>query len=190
MKRKDIILDFTSLLDVILIILFFFILYSAFNVQESEQRAEEARVDYEERMEALDAEESKLNLEWERLRALDQNAPKNQLALNTFDNGGMLAFNLRKEDDSEAWRLSATRKNAAGEEELVGEILPGNKLLSSILGILQAAGYGEDEVLIISFTYDGSVIGTNRLYGEIMRAFREVQTLRKNVYLTAINTSK
>ena len=39
MKNRDVILDFTSLLDITLIILFFFILYTAFNVEKAEQRA-------------------------------------------------------------------------------------------------------------------------------------------------------
>ena len=72
MRKKDVILDFTPLLDIILIILFFFILYSVFNVKESEERAEQARMAYEDKLDALDAEEARLGAEWERLRALDE----------------------------------------------------------------------------------------------------------------------
>lgn len=191
MKQKDVILDFTSLLDIILIILFFFILYSAFNTKEAEQRAEEARAAYEDRLSALETERGRLDDEWERIRSLDENAVKNQQALSAFNDGGMLAFNLRKEDASDAWQLSATRRQSPrGEEERVGLILPGDDLFNSILRVIEDAGYEKDEVLIISFTYDGSVIGSNRLYREIMRALRDVQTYRKNVYLTAVNTSK
>ena len=191
MKSKDVILDFTSLLDVVLIILFFFVLYSAFNVKESETRAEEARAAYEDKLAEVEEEGARLDEEWDRLRSLDENAVRNQQALSAFDKGAMLSFNLRKEDSSDDWSLSATRRqSAAGEEETVGVIRPGDDLFNSILGIIDSAGYGKDEVLIVTFTYDGSVIGTHRLYREIMRAFRDVQTYRKNVYLTAINTSK
>lgn len=191
MRKKDVILDFTPLLDIILIILFFFILYSVFNVKESEERAEQARMAYEDKLDALDAEEARLGAEWERLRTLDENAARNQQALIAFDNGSMLSFNLQKEDDNDAWRLSATRKRSAdGDEERVGVILPGEDLTKGILRIFAEAGYAEDEVLIVTFTYNGNVIGTHRLYREIMKAFRDVRTVRKNVYLTAINTSK
>lgn len=190
MKSKDVILDFTSLLDVVLIILFFFVLYSAFNVKETEARAEEARAAYEDRLAELEEEGARLDAEWDRLRSLDENAVRNQQALSAFDKGGMLTFNLQKEDGSDDWSLSAVRQSAAGAEETVGVIRPGDDLFRSILGILDSAGYGKEEVLILTFTYDGSVIGTHRLYREIMRAFRDVQTYRKNVYLTAINTSK
>ena len=205
MKNKDVILDFTSLLDIVLLILFFFILYSAFNVQEAETRADAARAAYEQELGALQdkkagleeerarlrAEGSKLRTEWERVLALDENAGRNQQALIAFDQGAMLAFNLQKEDDSDAWTLNAVRKSAAeGEDETVGTVRPGDDLYGSIVGILDSAGYGKDDVLIITFTYNGNVIGTHRLYVEIMKAFRAVQKERKNVYLTAINVSK
>ena len=103
----------------------------------------------------------------------------------------MLSFNLQKEDGSDAWRLSATRKRApSAEEELVGEIRPGSELTGAILGIIDEAGFGEDDVLIVTFTYNGNVIGTHRLYVEIMKAFQDVQARRTNVYLNAINISK
>ena len=197
MKNKDVILDFTSLLDIVLIILFFFILYSVFNVQEAETRADEARVVYEEQLSALETEraglreeQGRLAAEWDRLLALDENAVRNQQALIAFDRGAMLTLNLRKEDDSDAWSLSATRKNAAGEEELLGTVLPGNAIRPALVSILAKAGYAEDEVLLVTFTYNGNVIGTHRLYVDIMAALRELQSERKNVYLTAINTSK
>ena len=205
MKNKDVILDFTSLLDITLIILFFFILYTAFNVEKAELRADAARSEYEEMSAALETEkarlgeeririegeENRLREEWDRILELDENAGRNQQALLAFNNGAMLAFNLQKEDGSDAWKLSATRReSAAGEEERVGTILPGQDLYGSILGIFDAAGFAEDDVLIVTFTYDGNVIGTHRLYVDIMKAFRDVQAARKNVYLTAINTSK
>ena len=198
MKNKDVILDFTSLLDIVLLILFFFILYSAFNVKESEQRAEEARVEYEQMLGTLEEEKAQLveertqiQEEWDRIRTLDENAVKNQQALLAFNNGYMLSFHLQKEDGKEDWQIHVTRKGpASGEEERVGVILPGEDLYESILSVISSAGFTEDDVLIITFTYDGNVIGTHRLYAEIMQAFRDVQAVRKNVYLNAINLSK
>ena len=198
MKNRDIILDFTSLLDIVLLILFFFILFSVFNVQESELRADEAKAAYEAQLDALEAEQAglereqaQLQAEWDRVRALDENAVKNQQALIAFNSGYMLSFNLQKENNSDDWTLSATRKTRdSGEEERIGVIRPENDLAGSIREILDRAGYREDDVLIITFTYDGSVIGTNRLYQNIMREFRNLQSQRRNIYLTAINISK
>ena len=205
MKNRDVILDFTSLLDITLIILFFFILYTAFNVEKAEQRADAARSEYEQRSAAIEiekaqlgeerdrllGEEEKLKEEWDRILALDENAGRNQQALIAFDNGAMLSFNLQKEDGSDAWLLSATRRGSpAAEEERVGTILPGDDLYGSIIKIIDGAGFAEDDVLIVTFTYNGNVIGTHRLYENIMKAFRDVQAARKNVYLNAINISK
>ena len=197
-RYRDVVLDFTSLLDVILIILFFFILYTAFNVEKAEQRAEAARGEYEALSAALEDERARLGeertaiqAEWDRLLALDENAARNQQALIAFNNGAMLCFQLRKEDDSDAWELRATRRESAdGEETLVGTVLPRDELYASILGIFERAGYGKNDVLIVTFTYDGNVIGTHRLYEDIMKAFRDIQAERKNLYLNAINLSK
>ena len=205
MKNKDVILDFTSLLDIVLIMLFFFILYSAFNVEKAELRANTARSEYADMSAALESEkaqleaersgirekENELSAEWDRVLALDENAARNQQALIAFNNGAMLSFNLQKEDGSDAWRLSVTRKeSAAAEDERVATIAPGDDLYRSILRIIDAAGFAEDDVLIVTFTYNGNVIGTHKLYVEIMKAFRDVQAVRKNVYLNAINISK
>ncbi len=205
MRKKEVILDFTSLLDVILIILFFFILYSSFNVKESEARVEKERIEYEKKVDALEAEKKQLNderirmqareeelsEEWARVRTLDENAVQNQQALIAFNNGAMLSFNLQKEDSSNEWELRAVRKETATDDEsIVGVIHSEDDLFSAITSVFDKAGFAEDEVLIVTFTYNGDVIGTNRLYMEIMKAFREVQAIRKNLYLNAINTSK
>ncbi len=42
MKVREIILDFTSLLDVVMIILFFFILFSSFDVETATEKANQA----------------------------------------------------------------------------------------------------------------------------------------------------
>ena len=200
MKHRDVILDFTSLLDIILIILFFFILYSAFDVEASAREADAARAAYREKLAALAGEEEELNRErerlndeWERLLGLDENAVKNQQALNAFGGGSMLSFHLRKEDDSEDWELRALRKSAVtGEDEVAGVIRRGeyDDLSDAILRVLDEASFTPDDVVIIAFTYDGSVLGTNRVYAELAEAFGRVQAARKNVYLNAINISR
>lgn len=205
MKKKDVILDFTSLLDIILIVLFFFVLYSAFDLQDSKGRAEETRVAYEEKLDALEeekkqldderirlqAQEEKLNAEWDLARALDENAVQNQQALIAFNDGSMLSFLLEKEDTNDDWELRAIRRGSDSEEDyVVGVIHPGDTLSDSILSIFEKAGYKESDVLIVTFAYNGNSIGTHRLYNEIMNAFQEVQALRGNVYLNTVNTSK
>ena len=198
MKHKDVTLDFTSLLDIVLIILFFFILYSAFHVQEAEAQMDDRRAAYEQKLSDLEKEkaalredEAALREQWQHLLALDENAAGNQQALLAFNEGRMLSFNLQKRDDGDDWRLSVTRKQSAGgEEETVDEILPADDLSQAISAVFDKAGFAPDDVLIVTFTYDGNVIGTHRLYLEIMKAFRAVQAERENVYLTAINISK
>lgn len=205
MRKKDVVLDFTSLLDITLIILFFFILYSAFDVKESQARIEKTRVEYEEKLDVLEEEkthlndewnklhdeEERLNKEWERVRTLDEHAVQNQQALIGFNNGSMLTFILEKEETNDDWEIRVMRGESNSEEEpIVGSIRPGENLYNSILSLFENAGFEENDVLIVTFAYNGNQIGTHRLYLEIMEAFREVQASRNNVYLNAVNTSK
>ncbi|MBQ4349959.1 MAG: biopolymer transporter ExbD [Clostridia bacterium] len=208
MKHKDVILDFTSLLDVILIILFFFVLYSTFDAEKQiEAKSAEYEAQYEQKLEKLKDDEEllieernniqkreeELKEEWSLLETVNENAVKNQQALLAFDQGTMLSFSLQKKDDQEEWQLSALRKNPlTKDDETIGTILSGeyDDLPDEIYSIIKQAGFNENEVLIITFVYDGSVIGTHRLYLDITEAFRVIQESRKNVYLNTINTSR
>ena len=44
-KKKDLILDFTSLLDVVMLLLFFFILFSRFDVSRARTAADDAKAE-------------------------------------------------------------------------------------------------------------------------------------------------
>ena len=44
-KKKDLILDFTSLLDVVMLLLFFFILFSRFDVKNAQTAADDAKAE-------------------------------------------------------------------------------------------------------------------------------------------------
>ena len=60
MKVREIILDFTSLLDVIMIILFFFILFSTFEIETATNEANQTKIEYEAKLE--EAEEERKNM--------------------------------------------------------------------------------------------------------------------------------
>ena len=169
MKHKDVILDFTSLLDVILIILFFFVLYSTFDAEKQiEAKSAEYEAQYEQKLEKLKDDE--------------------ELLIEERNN-----IQKREEELKEEWQLSALRKNPlTKDDETIGTILSGeyDDLPDEIYSIIKQAGFNENEVLIITFVYDGSVIGTHRLYLDITEAFRVIQESRKNVYLNTINTSR
>ena len=105
MKKRDIILDFTSLLDVIMIILFFFVLYSKIDTDEITKKAKEAENHYN----ALIIEQQQINdeaeKEIERIKDADKNAFANQKALNSFEKGEYFTISLDVFDNSDNWNL-------------------------------------------------------------------------------------
>ena len=140
MKHRDVALDFTSLLDVILIILFFFVLYSVFDVDEAFSEAERTRDSYEQKSAALADEyrrkeealteereraREEIEAEWDKLLSLGDENAENQRALDLFAGGGMPTFRLLIPEDGPPgnWSLRVLRG-----DEIVAEIFPDEPL--------------------------------------------------------------
>ena len=191
MKIREIILDFTSLLDVIMIILFFFILFSTLEVDSVSQSAEEARISYETMMEENAKEQAEFraqaDAEWERILHIDENAANNQQALAAYDRGAVIALNLQDVQKSTVWTLHVL----SGETKLGSLSAQDSDVLPEQLAeLLKQAGFTPEDVLISTLTYDGNAPGTAGAVPIIEEAVRELQKSYKNLYFTAINVSK
>ncbi|MBR4204064.1 MAG: hypothetical protein IKQ92_01155 [Clostridia bacterium] len=202
MKFKDVTLDFTSLLDVILIILFFFILYSVFDMDQAIAETEQTRESYEQmsadledeyrrKQDALDEEREqareKIEAEWDRLLALGDESAANQRALDRFEGGGMPTFRLLIPDDDPSgnWSLRVLRGG-----EIADEILPGEPLDERIREALATVFAEDNEVMLVTFLYDGNALGSNRLCAAILDAFGRVGAAKSGFYLNTINISR
>jgi len=64
MKKREILLDFTSLLDVVLIMLFFFILFGSLDVEQAKTSAQEKEAEYNEKVNELESERIQLEQEY------------------------------------------------------------------------------------------------------------------------------
>ena len=117
MKVREVILDFTSLLDVMMIILFFFILFSKIDVDTATENANKAEASYNSMLEETEKEKlenqqeqeewrEKASQEWERLEQADENAAKNQEALSAYNEGRGISFNLHDVEKGDIWTLS------------------------------------------------------------------------------------
>lgn len=191
MKIREIILDFTSLLDVIMIILFFFILFSTLEVDTVTKSAEDARLNYEKQMEqqAIEQEEllEQLESEWERLLQADRNAAKNQQALIAYDQGAILAFNLQDVESRSAWTLNVL----LGEEKLgTVQAQQSDKLVEKLGAMMRNAELDKADVIIGTLTYDGNSYGTAGAVPVIEDAIGEMQEEYSNLYFTTINISR
>ena len=88
MKLREIILDFTSLLDVVMIILFFFVLYTSFDVEDISEKAKAAETSYNEMIEENEKEQQewreKASQEWERILSAEAYRTVSPLSTHSF----------------------------------------------------------------------------------------------------------
>ena len=191
MKIREVILDFTSLLDVVMIILFFFILYTTFDVEKEAEKVKAAEASYTEMMEQNEKEQQewqeRASEEWERILSADANAAKNQQALNAYDSGKGITFNLQDVQKGDKWTLSVLSGN-----KRIGSISSDESrdLRSRIKELLEKAGYDNDDVIIATLTFDGNDYGTESAVPVIENAIIGIQREYKDLYFTTINTSK
>ncbi|MBP5379852.1 MAG: hypothetical protein J6Y64_09975 [Ruminococcus sp.] len=191
MKLREIILDFTSLLDVVMIILFFFVLYTSFDVEDISEKAKAAETSYNEMIEENEKEQQewreKASREWERILSADANAANNQQALSAYNDGAGVYFNLHNVEKSDVWSLSVLKGN-----KKIGEISSDDAryLKEKLRESLDSAGYSSGDVVIGTLTYDGSAYGTEKAVPIVENAIRDIQREYKSLYFTAINISK
>ena len=198
MKVREIILDFTSLLDVVMIILFFFILFSSFDVETATEKANQAEASYielieeNEKIQTKNEQEQqewreKASKEWERILSADANAVNNQKALTAYNNGESIYFNLQNVEKSDTWTLSVLYGTKKAGEISSNE---SRELRKKIKVCLERSGYKKDDVIISSLTYDGDSYGTEIVVPLIESAITDVQREYTGLYFTTINISK
>ena len=184
MKIREIILDFTSLLDVIMIILFFFILnyrqQMQTRVEQAEQTAAAAVAAADTRMEEADA----LQLDAEAaLAAMDSTAQaENTKALLAFSKAGNVNICLVTEE--EGWRLDVYQ---AGTR--IGSVTDrrSQKIGLELNRLFAAAGYAPDGVILCVFSYDSTKPGTRAAYETVTEAFGQIKTGNRHFYYTELD---
>ncbi|MEE5992784.1 MAG: hypothetical protein V3G42_06025 [Oscillospiraceae bacterium] len=192
MKMKEIILDFTSLLDVMMIILFWFIINSRQQMQEqvniAEQNAAAAVALAEQQTsQAQSLQESAENLKLQAeqdFAAMNPNAQTSNIqAIRDFHQGSIKVCLVMM---TEGWKI---------------EVYQGDEFIQSVsdrhsqqLGIelnriFQSVGYAPDDTILCVFTFDSSESGTRSAYAEITEAFRLIQLGNKRFYYTEVDTA-
>ncbi|WP_019678439.1 biopolymer transporter ExbD [Ruminococcus flavefaciens] len=191
MKVREIILDFTSLLDVVMIILFFFVLYSSLDAENAAEKAKAAEASYTEMQEQNEKEQQewreKADEEWDRLLSADTNAGKNQQALSAYNEGKGITFNLHEVEKGDVWTLSVL-----ADGKRIGKISSDDarQLRGKLKEMLEKAGYGTEDVVIATLTFNGNDYGTEAAVPKVENAVMGIQREYKNLYFTTINISK
>lgn len=166
MKSK-ISLDFTSLLDITMIILFFFLINFKFSVDDIKAEADskaEAVAEQSERLEYDKQEFEKEKAELQRtvetelknIREADKKAADNIEALINLKNGDFIDIALDIKGQSE-WKMTFSRGT-----DLLGTVSSddGRNIRDWIVTMLNHEGYKSDDVIIGVFKYNKKSLGS------------------------------
>ena len=193
MKRRKISLDFTALLDITMIILFFFLINFKFSSDEVKAEAaaqiEEAAAQSEQleadrrRFEEEKAEwQKEAEREMEKLREADKNAADNAEALMNFQKGVLFKIDLtmRNRDD---WDITVLNGNA-----VIGEVSSENcgDLKNEIITVLDNNGFKKDDVIIAVFMYDLHDNGSGHIPEDFLPQIKDVNGVYEKFYCAEI----
>ena len=186
MKKREIFLDFTSLLDVIMIILFFFILFSTFEIEEATTAANQTKTEYETKISEIETKQEEINSEWEKLLQIDKNAVKNQQALLNYQSH-IITINLYDKFDDDTLHINIKKGENKLEEFIYTESVDMNVVLADTI---KAADFKNEDVIMCTLTYNGDDLYSATAVREIGKAVNNMQKEYENFYFAAINISK
>lgn len=194
MKKKEFNPDFTSLLDVIMILLFFFITFSHLDINKAKQEAEnETAAASQAISDAKKAEEeanAKVQEAEERKNAYeeaDNNAAEVGEALVDFDYNNNLYFCLTGEADKQKLVI---KQGDEIIETINGSILTEKEkasklqLANAMLVCINEAGYTEENIILCNFIYNSGEDGSHTAYNNIDFAFEEIKKNYLHLYIS------
>ena len=178
MKVREIILDFTSLLDVIMIILFWFILnYQTETTkirdqaQAAEQAASEAQVIAEEQQAQAEELRQTAQDELDALAGVNERQASILSAMMEYRQGRSL--NLTLVNRSSYWYLEVS----IGTDEVLGRVYDEDekRIGLELNRMLNEAGFAPDATIFCVFSYDSSAPGSREAYQSVTRELKNLQ---------------
>lgn len=171
-RREEIFLDFTPLLDVTLILLFFFLLFASLQTAEVRETLEEQTAQAQKTQAELDRQVEEYGYLTEKAEALLQGAQEemdlieasdprkasNLKAMMAFNRSANLMLILDMEDET----LRIFRGS-----ELLRSADPRGDLQNILSDVLLNSGYDRDDTVFCDFILDGAQPGTASAYRRI-----------------------
>ena len=193
-KNKGLALELTSLLDVIMIMLFWVMTNSSSSAAKAEEKADQkvkkaqAKVEstekkldeqakeYDEKIEELKAQA------YEQQKTLNNDAAKNQQAINDYKDGLLITLNIKNENGTD--KLTVSRGNTQVSEYKISD-----KLYDELDLALASMGISNDNAALAAVVYDGDAVLYNDL-SVVRDTVSKLSQSHKSIYFTYINTSK
>lgn len=189
MKRKDIFLDFTSLLDVTLIVIFFFVIFSHFEEIENANRLDEKVSEYEVALERAEEREKEatdlvelLKKEIDIARESNVRTAEDLEGILEFTRSGNIKLILGV--DSGEWALKILCKN-----EIVNIVNVEDDMYSALIDALTKNQYDKEDTILCDLVFDASQVNTVSAYRTIKKAIEELQKEYEYLYLSETDLS-
>ncbi len=189
MTRKDLLLDFTSLLDVTLIVIFFFVLFSHLDSEQMREETDRKLREYDTAIAAAqdsrqtaDTLAQELADELSRIREAEGRQGENLEEMRDFDRSLNLKVFLDMKEGG--WVLRIVR-----DQELKAVLTGHDDMAEDLLDAFEAAGYDREQTVFCDFVYDGSAGGTRAAYRAVKNGFREVISSYRFLYISETNLS-
>lgn len=189
MKKRDVILDFTSLLDVTLIVIFFFVLFSHLDSQENKARTDEKvqelkiaireAEDREMEAEVLVKElENEITIVEEYNERWASNAQE-MLEFNRSENVKMIL-----DMDAQSWSVRIVKGNS-----VISTVSESDDIGVDLKKALLDAGYDGAQTIFCDLIFDGSLPGTASAYHKIKKGIDGVTKEYRYFYLSETDLS-
>ena len=187
MKNNDIILDFTSLLDVILIILFFFILFSKLDTNSENQKikteALQKMEQAESKLEEAENIKSKADELLEELAKSDERTANNIDAITSFSRNEN--FKMKLVFGESSWKLMIYNNNNLIEDLSYIDDESFEKSLDNTF----KSHFEPNDTILCELLYDASEPGSHRAYESVVKAFDVIKNEYTYLYYSETDLS-
>ena len=201
-RRKEAVLDFTSLLDVVLIILFFFILFSYMETGKAKEDAEAAMAEAAVISESADEREAEAKEkiaeaekarkeaedELEAVKNINKNAAVNLEAMQEFGRSENITVHMEMSADGNTVDIMFFH----GDEYVDAVSVSGISSATVKSGMKVAFDkfeYSYDSPILCNFIYDSSEKGSYAAYTSAEAAFAEIRMKYKYLYIAETDNS-
>ncbi len=189
MKKRDIFLDFTSVFDVTLRVIFFLFLFSHFDSEANKARTDEKVKEYdvaihqaEERELSAKQMEEQLKNEIDTVMQANQRIGENAKEIIDFNQSGNIKILLKIDNGS--WSIQIIK-----DGDLLDTILPGTTFERDLKKAFDEAGYNTDSTIFCDFIFDGSQVGSASAYRQIRKGLTETLSIYKHLYISETDLS-
>lgn len=189
MKKREVILDFTSLLDVTLIVIFFFVLFSHLDSEENKAKTEAKVNELEAEIQLAEDREEEANKlimqkkeEIQIVRDSNKRQGSNVNEMIEFDRGRNLKLILNFVETG--WTIRIIQNNSV-VEEINSQSFSADALLAAI----QRTEYEGEDTIFCDFVFNGSVPGSASAYRAITKGLDEVKKEYRYLYYSETDLS-